>query len=150
MGKQIRRYRFILLLSEMSPIDSADILRVKNTQKFKMASKRKTIFQKIATRLCRYPTGQKFCQNRCISLCFQDKWVFVFDAEIQDGCQKWHENDFWEKLAVDSAATLLVKNFAEIALSRSVIKTNMFLRLTQKFKMAAKNSGKMIFAKSYQ
>ena len=57
---------------------------------------------------------------------------------------------FFKKLPVDSADTLRVKNFVEIALSRSVSKTNWFLHLTQKFKMAAKIGGKMIFAKSYQ
>ena len=66
------------------------------TQKFKMASKssRKTIFQKIASRLCRYPADQKFHRNHSISLRFQDKRVFVFNTEIQDGRQKWRENDF--------------------------------------------------------
>ena len=87
------------------------------TQKFKMASKSN---RKIASRLCRYPAGKKFHQNCSISLRFQDKHVFVFNVEIQDGCQKWQENDFWEKLAIDSAATLRVKNFVEIALSRSI------------------------------
>ena len=63
---------------------------------------------------------------------------------------KWRENDFWEKSPVDSPDTLRVKNFVKIALSRSIIEINMFLRLTQKFKMAAKSGGKMIFAKSRQ
>ena len=139
---------------QKSPVDSADNLRVKNTQKFKMASKRgrKTIFRKIAGRLCRYPTSQKFCRNHGISLRFQfqDKWVFVFNAEIQDGCQKWRENNFCEKSPVDSADTLRVKNFVEIALSHSIIEINMFWHLRQKFKMAAKSGGKMIFEKSRQ
>ena len=30
----------------------------------------------------------------------------MFNAEIQDDCQKWQENDFWEKSAVDSAENL--------------------------------------------
>ena len=127
---------------EMSSIVSADILRVKNfieialsrsvsdinrllclTQIFKMASKsgRKTIFRKIASRLSRYPVGQKFRRNRSISLRFQDKWIFVFNAEIQDGCQKWQDNDFCKKSPVDSGDTLWVKTFVEITLSRSVI-----------------------------
>ena len=156
---------------EMSPIDSGDILRVKNfieialsrsvsyingflrlTQKFKMAPKsgRKTIFLKIASRLWRYPVGQKFRQNCSISLRFQDKQVFVFNAEIQDGCQKWQEKYFWEKLAVDCADTLCVKNFIKIALSGSISEISGFLRLTQKFKVVAKSGGKMIFAKSCQ
>ena len=117
------------------------------TQKFKIAFKsgRKTIFWKIASRLCRYPSGQKFRQNRSISLCFQDKQVFVFNTEIQDGRQKWQENDFWEKSAVDSVATLWVKNTVEIALSRSISEISGFLRLTQKFKMATKSGRKTIF-----
>ena len=37
--------------------------------------------------------------------------VFALYAEIQDGRQKWQENDSWEKWLLDSANTLLVKNF---------------------------------------
>ena len=44
--------------------------------------------RKNASRLCRYSVGQKFCQNRSISFRFEDKLVFVFNAEIQDGRQK--------------------------------------------------------------
>ena len=42
----------------------------------------------------RYPVGQKFRRNRSILLRFRDKLVFAFNAEIQDGRQKWRENDF--------------------------------------------------------
>ena len=35
---------------------------------------------------------------------------FVFYAEIQDECQKWWENDFWQKMADDSVYTLQVKS----------------------------------------
>ena len=38
--------------------------------------------------------GQKFCQNRSILHRFRDKCDFAFYAEIQDGRQKWWENDF--------------------------------------------------------
>ena len=61
----------------------------------------------------------------------------MFNAEIQDGRQKWRENIFCKESPLDSADTLRGKNFVEIALSRSVIEINVFLRLTQKFKMAA-------------
>ena len=69
------------------------------TQKFKMAAKigGKTFLQKVASRLCIYPVGQKFCQNRSISLHFQDKRVFAFNAEIQDDHQKWRENNFCKR-----------------------------------------------------
>ena len=39
-----------------------------------------------------------------------DECVFFY-AEIQDGCQKWQENDFWGKSPVDSAYILQVKIF---------------------------------------
>ena len=73
-----------------------------------------------------------------------------FYAEIQDGRQKWRENDFCEKSTVDSADTLWVKNIVKIALSRSVSEINPFLHLRQKFKMAAKSGRKTIFRKSRQ
>ena len=57
--------------------------------------------------------------------------------------------DFWEKSPVDSADTLGVKHFIEITLSRTVIEINAFLPFTQKFKLAAKNGGKMIFRKTH-
>ena len=83
--------------------------------------------------------GQKFRRNCSISLRFQDKLVFAFNAEIQDGRQEWRENDFCEKSPVDSANTLRVKSFVEIALSHTVSEINVFMCFTQKFKMAAKN-----------
>ena len=76
--------------------------------------------------------------------------MFVFYAEIQDGRQNWRENDFYEKSPADSADTIGVKNFVEITLSRSVSEINVFLCLTQKFKMAAKSGRKTIFGKSRQ
>ena len=57
---------------------------------------------------------------------------------------------FGEPSPVECADTLWVKNFVEIALSRSVSKINTFLHCLQKFKMAAKSGGKTIFAKSCQ
>ena len=74
-------------------------------------------------------------------------YFLAFYAEIQNGHQKWLENDFWEKSKVDSADNLRVKNFVEIALSRSISKINGFLRFTQKFKMATKSGRKTIFVK---
>ena len=108
-------------------------------------------FLKIGlTTLKRYPMGQKFRRNRSISHGFQDKHVFAFYAEIQDGCQKWWENDFQEKSPVDSAYMLQVQNFVKIALSRSVSEIKTFLHFTQKLKIAAKSGGKTIFWKCHQ
>ena len=113
-----------------------------------MAGKR--FLQKVASRLRRHPVGQKFRRNHSISLRYRDKYVFAFNAEIQDGRQKRRENDFCEKLTVDFVDTLQAKTFVEITLHHSVSEINAFLCLTQKFKMAAKNDRKMIFAKSCQ
>ena len=45
------------------------------TQKFKMAAKSggKRFLGKVASTICRYPVGHKFCRNHCISLRFRDK-----------------------------------------------------------------------------
>ena len=48
----------------------------------------------------------------------------------------------------DSTDTLGVKSFVKIALSCTVSEISVFLCFTKKFKMAAKNSRKMIFGKS--
>ena len=86
----------------------------------------KQFLGKVINRHCRYPVGQKFCRNYSISLCYRDKHVFAFYAEIQDGRQKWWENDFCKESPVDSADTMWVKNFVEIAVSRSISEINTF------------------------
>ena len=52
-------------------------------------------------------------------------------------------------MPVDSAATLWVKNFIEIALSRSISEVVFFASKFEKFKMAAKSGGKTISACDY-
>ena len=112
----------------------------------KVAGKR--FLRKVASRLCRYLVGHKVCRNRSISLHFRDKHIFVFNTEIQDGCQKCRGKHFFcEIMLVESTDTLRIKNYVEIALSRSVFEINTFLHFTQKFKMAVKNGGKMILRK---
>ena len=74
----------------------------------------------------------------------QDKCIFTFYAE--DGRQKWQQSDFCEMSPVHSADTLRVKNFIKIAISQMVSQINALLHFTQKFKMAAKRGGKVIFA----
>ena len=73
---------------------------------------------------------------------FRDKCVFAFYTEIQ--------SDFGGNLPVDSADTLRVNNFIEIALVSSVSEVKSFLRFTQKFMMADKSGGKTIFGKRPQ
>ena len=55
--------------------------------------------QNVANTLCRYPAGPKFCRNSSISHRFQDECAFALYAEIQEGCQKWRESGFCEKVA---------------------------------------------------
>ena len=63
-------------------------------------------------------------------------FFFAFYAEIQEGRQKWRENNFFvESHQIESADTLWVKNFVEIALSHSVSEINAFLCLTQKLEI---------------
>ena len=118
-------------------------------QKFKMAAKSggKTIFGESCQNTLQIPCRSKIPSK---ALRFRDKHIFPFNADIQDGRQKWRENDFCEKSPIDSADTLRIKNFVEIGLSCSVSEINASLRLTQKFKMAAKSGRKTIFEKSRQ
>ena len=81
---------------------------------------------KVASGPSRYPFSQKFRQNRSSSLGFRDKCIFTSCAEIQDGRQKWRENDFCENFPVDYADTLRVKNFVNIALSHTISQINAF------------------------
>ena len=101
----------------------------------------KLFLVKNTRRLCRYPVGQKFHQNRSISHRLRDKCVFAFYAEIQVGQPNMAENYFWGKSPVDYADNLQDKNFVEIALSHNVYEIYAFLCFMQKFKMAAKTSG---------
>ena len=122
------------IFAKKTPVDSADTLRIKNFVEITLSRS----ISKINMFLC---FMHKFRQNRSISLCFQDKQVFTFNTEIQDGRQKWWENNFCKKSSVESADTLWDKNFFEIAFIAEIS------RLTQKFKMVAK---KTIFMKSFQ
>ena len=63
----------------------------------------------------------------------------MFYTETQDGSQKLQENNFLEKLPDDSADTLGIKNYANIALPCTISEVNSFLHFMQKFKMAVKN-----------
>ena len=62
----------------------------------------------------------------------------------------WLENNFSEKSPVDTTDILLFRNFNKITLSHTVSKIKAFLCVVQKFKMATKNGGEIIFGKSHQ
>ena len=82
-----------------------------------------TILHRGLTTQQRYPMDQKFHRNRSISHGFQDTGIFVFC----NFCEKFKNS---EKPPLDSADTLWVKNFVEIALSRSISEINAFLCVT--------------------
>ena len=73
--------------------------------------------------------------------------TFSISTNIQGGSQ-----NLVPKINVflHSADTLRVQNFVEIALSHTIFEMNALLRFMQKFKMAAKSGGKVIFVKSRQ
>ena len=104
---------------EMSPVHSSDTLWVKNLIKI-------TLSQTVSK-------------------------INALYAEIQDGHQKWREknvlNDFCEKLPLDSADNLQIRNFVEITLSPTVSKINVFCILWRNLRWPPKNGGKVIFAK---
>ena len=50
----------------------------------------------------------------------------MFYAKIQDGRQKWWENDFCKKTPIEHAGTLRVKNFVEKFLACFISKINTF------------------------
>ena len=70
-----------------------------------------------------------------------------FTQKFKMAAKNGGKNKFWETIAEDSVYTLGVKNFVEIALSRTISKINMFLYFMQKFKIAIKNGGKTSFDK---
>ena len=57
---------------------------------------------------------------------------------------------FLQNIAEDTVYTLCVKNFVKMAVSRTVSEINAFLHFMQKFNMAVKNGGEIIFGKKLQ
>ena len=78
-----------------------------------------------------------------ILFCLFIYFLFAFYAKIQDG---W-ENDFWEKSPVDSADTLLVKNFLEITISLRFQDDCVFCVLCRNTKWTQKVVGKRFMGK---
>ena len=79
----------------------------------------KTIFGKKWQITLHTPCGPKFRPNLSISHHFQDKCVFVFYTEIQDGSQKLVGKRFFGKKCHMTVHTLQTKNFVKMALSRT-------------------------------
>ena len=117
---------------KMSPVHSAETLQVQNfvkialprtvskinalvnfTQKFKMVTKSGAKVDSL------YTLWAKNFVEIALSSTVSKISVFMFHTEIQDGCQKWQESDFCEKLPVHWTPWGL-KNFDEITLSHTV------------------------------
>ena len=122
------------------PVDSADTMRVKNVVEIALS---RTVYEinvfllavyagiqddrpkmaeelflgKVASRL------QKPCGSKILS---KSLYLAPFYTEIQDGRQKWRENDFWDNWPEDSADTMRIKNFIKIALAHSVSEIKKF------------------------
>ena len=82
------------------------------TKKLKMAAKNdgKRIFGEKRQITLRIPWGSKILLKALSILHrFQDKCVFVFYAEIQDGCQKWRKKSIFGKNWQMTAYTIGVK-----------------------------------------
>ena len=125
----------------------------------------KRFWREVTIRICRSTVDQKIFPNHSSSLRFQDKVIFTFYEEIQDGRQKWQEKDFrknspvktrqpkvagkrfGENSLVDSAATLWVKKFVKIALALSISKMNTFLCLHRNSRWPPKVAGKRFWRK---
>ena len=86
--------------------------------------------------LCIYPVRQTFCQPGSIYDHFRDKCVFEFYAEMQEGCQKCGKT-IWPKKARSLCIYPADKKFHWNSSNKY-------------FKMAAKNSEKMIFGQKCQ
>ena len=56
----------------------------------------KQFLREVVSRLCRYPAGPRFCQNRSISHRFQDKCAFIFYTEIKDAAKSGGKAIFCE------------------------------------------------------
>ena len=82
--KKIRQNRFILPYFQVRCVFFFILCR---NSRWLPKMVRKQFLGKVTSKLCRYFVGPKFCRNHSISHRFQDKCIFVFYAEIQDGCQ---------------------------------------------------------------
>ena len=56
-------------------------------------------FWRVACRLATYPGGKNFVEMALFHSVSEINWIFAFNAEIPDGCQKWRENDFLQNVA---------------------------------------------------
>ena len=79
----------------------------------------KLFLQKFASGLCRYPADQNFVEIALSCTFFGDKRIFTFYTEIQDGHQKWQENEFLRKVT---------SRFVKITLSCSISEIDDILR----------------------
>ena len=114
----------------------------------KVAGKR--FLPKVASTLCRYPMGPNFVEIALSRTVFKINALLRFRQKFKIAAKSGGKAIYAKKLPVHYSYTLLVQNYVEIALSRTVLEINALLRFTKKFKMAAKSGRKVIFVKSRQ
>ena len=121
------------------------------TQKFKMAAKnsRNIIYGKCRLTLLT-PHRLKNFDKIILSCTVPEINALCVLHRNSRWLPKMAGKRFWTKSPVNSGDTPAIKYFNEIAQSRIVSEINAFLHFTQKFKMATKNGGKMIFGKDLQ
>ena len=90
---------------------------------------------KVASRIFINPVGQNFVKIALSLTIYEVNAFFGFTQKFKMAAKNGGKMVL-EKLSVDSAPTLSVKNLVKITLT--VYKLNAFLHFTQKFKMAAK------------
>ena len=122
------------------------------TQKFKMPAKSsgKKIFAKSRQWTPDILDVKNFDEIALSRSVFEINEYLCLTQKFKMAAKSGGKTFLCEIMAVDSADTLWVKYFVEIALSRSIAEINTFLHFTQKFKMAAKSGGKTILEKSNQ
>ena len=149
-----------------SPVVSADTMRIKNFVEIEINTFFFPLYAEIQDGRQKWPENN-FCQNLPVHSA-DTLWLknFVkialahtvskinaflrFTQKFKTAAKSGGKTIFAKNMPVDSADILGVKKCIKIALACTVSKINSFLRFTQKFKMAAKSGGKMIFGESHQ
>ena len=110
----------------------------------------KTFLVKVVSRLATYPACQKFHRNCSISLRFRDKQVFAFNAEIQDGHQKWPGKTFLVKVVSRLANYPACQKFRRNCSISLRFRDKQVFVFNAEIQDGPKSGGKTIFVKSRQ
>ena len=107
----------------------------------------KTIFWKRCHYALQIRCGSKISSKSLYLSLFLINAFLRFTQKFKMAAQKWQEKHFWEKSPVHFEDTLCVKNFVQIALSRTFSDINAYLHFTKKFKIVAQIGAKRFLGK---